>query len=36
MKTVAITGHRPEKIDDPVWVKREIKNALTDFYFVTT
>ena len=24
-----MTGHRPEKIDDPVWVKRQIKDALT-------
>jgi uncharacterized phage-like protein YoqJ len=32
-KTVAITGHRPEKIDDPVWVKKHIRMALEDELF---
>lgn len=30
MKTVAITGHRPEKIPDPERIKKEIAQALTD------
>jgi uncharacterized phage-like protein YoqJ len=30
-RTVAITGHRPEKITNEVWVKRQMKDALTTF-----
>lgn len=31
MHIVSISGHRPEKIDDPTWVKKEIKDVLPTF-----